>query len=413
MQRLPIQYRLTFGQGGQLDASANVEAMDRQIARLCQADVGKLKRYLDDNRTKLERFRPILQRAFSSPMDLLHADVLRAAPWLHPLRSLQDELSRYFSDPRLAIAFSFQSKYLGMSPMHCPSLFSILSFLEYEYGVHHPRGGCAAVSETMAQIARAMGVRIELDNAVSSFEFTKGRVTAAITPKGRYRADAVIINADFAAAMRDLVPNQLRRRWTDKRLESQKYSCSTFMLYLGIRGSVPNLEHHNIHIARDYADNLRDIEQAHRLSTDPSFYVQNPSVTDASLAPGGHSVIYVLVPVSHQHPNIDWNQQAVPFGERILDRLTAWGIDDLRQRIVCSRTITPDDWATGHRIYRGATFNLAHNLSQMLHRRPQNRFRELPGVYLVGGGTHPGSGLPVIYESSRITTKLLLNDLGQ
>ena len=48
----------------------------------------------------------------------------------------------------------------------------------------------------------------------------------------------------------------------------------------------------------------------------------------------------------------------------------------------------------------------------MLHLRPRNRFEDLDGVYLVGGGTHPGSGLPVIYESARITSRLLLDDLG-
>ena len=74
--------------------------------------------------------------------------------------------------------------------------------------------------------------------------------------------------------------------------------------------------------------------------------------------------------------------------------------------------ITPADWDQSYEIHRGATFNLAHNLSQMLHLRPRNRFEDLEGVYLVGGGTHPGSGLPVIFESARITSRLLVEDLG-
>ena len=75
--------------------------------------------------------------------------------------------------------------------------------------------------------------------------------------------------------------------------------------------------------------------------------------------------------------------------------------------------VTPADWDQHHQIHLGATFNLAHNLSQMLHLRPRNRFEDLESVYLVGGGTHPGSGLPVIYESARITSRLLGEDLGQ
>jgi phytoene desaturase len=184
------------------------------------------------------------------------------------------------------------------------------------------------------------------------------------------------------------------------------------MLYLGIEGLYETLPHHNIHISEDYEQNLVEIEQTHRLSRDPSFYVQNAGVTDNTLAPAGHSTLYVLVPVTHQHANVDWSTEQDAFRELTLDRLSAIGLGDIRDRIRCEHRITPQDWELDHEIYRGATFNLAHNLGQMLHRRPRNRFREMKGVYLVGGGTHPGSGLPVIYESSRITSRLLLRDLG-
>ena len=164
--------------------------------------------------------------------------------------------------------------------------------------------------------------------------------------------------------------------------------------------------------AADYERNLDEIERQHVLSDDPSFYVQNASVTDTTLAPEGQSAIYVLVPVTHQHPNVDWSVESDRFRELTLDKLSAIGLGDIRDRIRVEHRITPADWESKYAIYRGATFNLAHNLGQMLHKRPHNRFEELDGVYLVGGGTHPGSGLPVIYESSRISSRLLLRDLG-
>ncbi|WP_148080684.1 phytoene desaturase family protein [Roseimaritima ulvae] len=410
MKRLELQYRLTFGAGGQLDCSADMDAMDREIAKLSPKDVGQLRKYMRDNRDKLARFRPILESPFHSVLDLLRPAVLRAAPQLHPMRSLGRELQRYFSDPRLVIAFGFQAKYLGMSPFQCPSLFSILSHLEYEYGVFHPLGGCGRVSERMGEIATEMGVQIRLGEEVTGFQFKGRRVTAVDTDQARYPADACVINADFAAAMQRLVPDKLRRKWKDKALHRKRYSCSTYMLYLGIEGRY-DLPHHNIHIARQYDQNLLDIEQRHQLSDDPSFYVQNAGVTDDSLAPAGHSTLYVLVPVSHMHPSIDWQQAAGPFRERVLDSLSQIGLHDVRDRIRIEHQLTPADWQNQHHIFRGATFNLAHNLGQMLHRRPGNRFKELDGVYLVGGGTHPGSGLPVIYESSRITSKLIQQDV--
>ncbi|TWT73965.1 All-trans-zeta-carotene desaturase [Allorhodopirellula solitaria] len=414
MKRLEPQYRLTFGgpAGGVLDCTADMAEMDRQIAEFAPRDVGQLQRYMDDNRVKLAKFRPILESPFSSPLDLLRPSLLAAASKLHPLRSLGKELGRYFSDPRLVVAFAFQAKYLGMSPFNCPSLFSILSFLEYEYGVWHPIGGCARVSERMAEIARQMGVDIRLNEPVESIELEGKRVTALRCGENRYEADAFVVNADFADWMTKTVPNELRRRWTDEKIEKKKFSCSTFMLYLGIEGRYDDLPHHNIHISETYDRNLREIELDHVLSEDPSIYLQNACVTDPSLAPEGCSTLYVLVPVSHQTENIDWSTQADGFREKALDQLAAMGLDDIRDRIRVEHRITPDDWVSDYAIHRGATFNLAHNLGQMLHQRPQNRFDELDGVYLVGGGTHPGSGLPVIYESSRISSRLLLQDLG-
>jgi phytoene desaturase len=412
MVRLDPQYRLTFGAGGVLDCTPDLQRMDAQIAEFSPRDVGALKRYMDDNRVKLARFRPILESPFSSIKDFFRPQLLPAAGHLHPFRSLGRELERYFSDPRLVIAFAFQSKYLGMSPFQCPSLFSILSFLEYEYGVWHPYGGCSRVSERMAEIAEEMGVTIRCSEPVSAVEMRGRRVTAVRTDRARYAADAFVVNADFADWMTKTVPGSKRRRWSDKRIAAKRFSCSTFMLYLGIEGSYDQIPHHSIHISRDYERNLREIEQQHVLSEDPSFYVQNASITDDSLAPVGHSALYVLVPVTHQHPGVDWSRQADRFRDLTLDKLSAIGMTDLRERIRVERRITPDDWQQQYAVYRGATFNLAHNLGQMLHNRPHNRFEELDGVYLVGGGTHPGSGLPVIYESSRITCRLLLKDLG-
>ena len=184
------------------------------------------------------------------------------------------------------------------------------------------------------------------------------------------------------------------------------------MMYLGIQGRYDDLPHHTIYIAKDYDRNLAEIEKLHVLSEDPSVYVQNACVTDPTLAPEGMSTLYVLVPVTHMHDNVDWSVQRDQFRDRVIRQLERIGLPDLSRRIRFEKIVTPADWDAGHQVHLGATFNLAHNLGQMLHLRPHNRFEDLDGVYLVGGGTHPGSGLPVIYESARITTKLIQEDLG-
>jgi phytoene desaturase len=409
--RLDPQYRILFGSGGQLDASPNLERMERQIAALAPGDAPGFRRFLQENRTKLDRMQPCLENPFLGWKDVLNPRLLRMLPMLHPLESVDTYLKRFFKDDRVRLAFCFQSKYLGMSPFRCPSLFSILSFLEYEYGVWHPIGGCGEITRAMARVAQRLGVEIHAGEPVEEILFADRRAVGVRTKHATHRADAVIVNADFARAMQRLVPNRLRRRWTDERLARKKYSCSTFMMYLGIEGRY-DLPHHSIFIAEDYARNLGDIENRHVLSEEPSFYVQNPCVTDPSLANPGHSSLYILAPVTHQHENVDWNRERDRFREVILQRVAKAGYTALEPRIRYERVITPADWDARYEIYRGATFNLAHSLDQMLHLRPKNRFDEFERMYLVGGGTHPGSGLPVIFESARISSRLLLDDLG-
>ena len=408
---LDPQYRLVFGAGGELLATPDIARMEAEVARLSPVDAGAFTRFMNVTREKFVRFAPFLEQPFESWRDLVNPDLIKLMPLLKPWRSLNDELGSFFRDERIRLAFTFQSKYLGMSPFRCPSLFSILSFLEYEHGVFHPIGGCGAVSSAMARIAREMGVEIHYSEAVESLRFDGRRIAAVQTQEGEYEADATVINADFARSMTRLVPDRLRRRWSDRRIASKRFSCSTFMLYLGIEGQY-EVPHHTIYLSANYRDNLADIETRHALGPDPSMYVQNACITDPSLAPAGHSTLYLLIPVTHRHPNVDGRREAPRYREVALDQLQRMGIDGVRERIRFEKMITPDDWQDDYEIYRGATFNLSHDLGQMLHLRPHNRFEDLEGVYLVGGGTHPGSGLPVIYSSARITTDLLLDDLG-
>jgi phytoene desaturase len=212
--------------------------------------------------------------------------------------------------------------------------------------------------------------------------------------------------------MHSLVPNKLRNRWTDRKIARTKMSCSTFMLYLGLEGQFPDLPHHTIYLSREYQQHLDSIERDHVVPPSPSLYVHNPSVLDPTLAPAGMSSLYVLVPVTHAHPNVDWEAQKHGYREVVLDRLADVGIGDIRSRIRTETMFTPGDWEHRLGLYKGATFSMAHSLDQMLSLRPHNRFEDLDGVYLTGGGTHPGSGLPVIYQSAKISSAMLAADLG-
>ena len=405
-------YKLIFADGDSLHADSDPERLAAAVARLSPDDAASLPAFMAENRAKLEKFRPVLEAPFNRLTNYLSPQLLAALPLLRPFRTLDRDLQRFFQDPRVRLAFSFQSKYLGMSPFRCPSLFSILAFMEYEYGVWHPRGGCGAIMTRMAGIAREMGARICLGEPVEEINFNGKRAVGLRTRNRTQPIDALVINADFAQTMTRLVPDRLRRRWKDRLIAKKKFSCSTFMMYLGIEGKIPELTHHNIYLAKDYQRNVREIDEGVMTPVEASMYIQNASITDPTLAPPGHSTLYVLVPVGYNRPGgIDWQAEQPAFREKILDRLASLGIPDLQQRIRYEKILNPRDWEDELQIFRGSTFNLSHSLDQMLYFRPHNRFEDLQGVYLVGGGTHPGSGLPVIFESARISARLIAQDL--
>ena len=141
-----------------------------------------------------------------------------------------------------------------------------------------------------------------------------------------------VVNADATWAMKNLIPGHLRRKWSDRTIDGKKYSCSTFMLYLGLEGEV-DLPHHTIYTSRAYQQNLRDIGEG-RLTDDASTYVHNPSRLDPTLAPEGHSSLYVLVPTPNNQADIDWSTEGARYREETLDRLeTVFGIAGVRDRI--------------------------------------------------------------------------------
>jgi phytoene desaturase len=185
------------------------------------------------------------------------------------------------------------------------------------------------------------------------------------------------------------------------------------MLYLGLDTIYREQPHHHILFADDYHRNVQQIQGERELSDDMSIYIRNSSVTDPHVAPPGQSGIYVLVPTINARHVSDWSGIQAEYREKILQRIEQrTGMKDLRQHIVAERILDPVGWRDELDVFMGATFNLSHSLDQMLYLRPHNRMQGYENLFLVGGGTHPGSGLPTIYESGRISSNLLCERHG-
>ncbi len=408
-------YRLVLPGGKDFYPTRDISMMKSEMERNFPGAFERYKEFLIEEKKKFDVLIPCLQIPYDSFADFFKGRFIKALPRLDAHKSLFGHLGRYFDDDVLRLAFTFQAKYLGMSPWECPGTFSIISYIEHGRGIYHPIGGLNEISKAMARIIEENGGNIHLSSPVKEIKVNDKRASALLLQSGNVvNADYVVLNADFAHAMNNLVGEEFRSKYTDKKLEGKKYSCSTFMLYLGVEGSYDEMPHHNILFADDYRKNIEDISKRYEVSEDPSIYVQNASVTDPTLAPLGKSSIYVLVPVPNNNSDFDWESEKAAFRDKIIRIIEErGGFKGLGKRIIEELIITPFDWEDEKSVYKGATFNLAHNIGQMLVFRPHNRFEEFAGCYLVGGGTHPGSGLPTIYESGKISSRLIMQDDGK
>ena len=215
---LDPSYRLVFGKGGAIDATWDLDAMTERVRELSgDKDAEGFKRYITENRMKLDRSRGCLQSPWKGPSDLLSRRAMSAATVLRPWASVASDLERLFDDERVRLAMSFQTKYLGMSPFHAPSLFTILAFLEYEHGIFHAKGGLGSITTRMGEIAKEMGVKFELETEVEEVIIDGKTVKGIRTKDVDYMADKVIMNADFAHAMTTMIPNQKRKKWSNEK----------------------------------------------------------------------------------------------------------------------------------------------------------------------------------------------------
>ena len=402
--------RLTWGDIS-METTSDLKKMASNMEAAFPGSSEGYMRFMHDHASKLKAIFPCLQRPYHRLGSFLNSSLVKAVPYVATAKSVVDVLEDYFPDDRLKLAFTFQAKYLGMSPWKCPALFSILSYLEYRYGIYHVQGGLCRISDGMAEVFKEHGGTLRLNSPVKELRFDGSRVSGVMLEDGELlECDDAIVNADYAHAMSNMMNG---RSQPADQLGKKKYSCSTFMLYLGLDKIYEDEAHHHIIFADDYHQNVADIQGERVVSDDMSVYVRNSSVTDPLVAPEGQSGLYILVPTINCRHGHDWEETKQIYRDKVLDRIESrTGMNDLREHIIEERIITPDGWRDQLDVFMGATFNLAHTLDQMLYLRPHNRMKGYDNLYLVGGGTHPGSGLPTIYESGRISSNLLCDRRG-
>lgn len=406
-------YRLHFEDGASLEAATDPRAMAAALDRIERGAGARLPAFMADAgykyRAARERF---ISRTFTNPAQFVTPRNLVELLRTGALRNLFRHAGRYFRDERLRLALTFQSMYLGISPLDAPAIYALLPYTELAEGIWFPRGGIYALILAMRRLAEELGVEIHTGAEAVALDIAGGRVHSVGLCDGRtIPAGVVVANADLPSAYRRLVPEHLRPDFPDRKLAGMRYTASAYMLYLGVDRTYAQLGHHNVFLAGDFRANFDAIFRDYTLPERPSLYVNVPSRTDPTFAPPGCDAIYVLVPVPHmQRGAIDWRRDEPAFRARVLDRLEQVGLCDLRRHIAVARAFTPLDWQQTYHLAYGSAFGLGHDFRQIGYFRPGNRAKKIANLYFAGASTVPGTGVPLVIIGSRLVAERILRE---
>lgn len=422
VELLPVSpfYRLKWTDGTSFDYVGDEDSLKSQIKSINPRDVDGYMRFAEYAK---QVFHKGYEELGATPF-LRFSDMIRVAPDLLKLgayRSVYNTVSRFISDEHLRQAFSFHPLLVGGNPMETSSIYTLIHWIERKWGVFFPRGGTGALVQALVRLFEELGGELRLNAPVDSIALVNSanvhnpnNVAHRVTSEGSKSEtfDLVISNADIHHTYSKIYAGVPFADHRQKRLEKMQWSMSLFVMYFGTNRRYEDLAHHTILFGPRFKGLLDDIFHGKQLAKDFSLYLHAPTVTDRSLAPEGCEAFYVLSPVPHLgQAKIDWETMAQSYGDAILESLEDH-LPGLRASVVTRRHFTPLDFRSELNAFNGSAFSVAPKLTQSAFFRPHNRDLRIPGLYIVGGGTHPGAGVPGVINTAKATVSVVAKDMG-
>ena len=417
--RLDPQWRCFFEDGSQIDLMANVEAMARSMDEFAPGQgMGEgyksFQKISQDLHAISERF--YFWKSVEGVRDTMDLKanfslaVLKDLLKLRMGKTVAKLIRGNVPDARLAQMLDHFCQYVGSSPYLAPAVIAGIGDMQAAEGVWYPKGGTRAVAEGLAKLAGDLGADLRTDSDVSAIEVVGGAVKSVTVNGERFPCDAVISNMDAIRTYTELVKGNEGESYGKKGYQP---ACSGVVLYLGLNKRYDHLGHHDFVFSRDAEEEFDAIYRRGVPAPDPTAYLAAPSGTDPSVAPEGGEALYVLVHTPHLRPGHDWQKMFPAYRQTILDKLkrTA-GLEDIEERIVVERALTPVDIHERYRVLEGAIYGLASHGAYFGAFKPGNRARNIRGLYLAGGAAPPGPGMPMVMMSGWIAADSMDRDAG-
>lgn len=404
-------YKLFFGDGSRFSFTRDTEKMKAQLEAIEQGSFHKFNQYVKEGYEFFNlSINDLLGKNFYHLFEFVNLKSILLLIKLKTWMIHTDYIKRYFKDPHLRMAFTFQNIYVGQSPYKAPAFFSMLPGTEIAEGALFPKGGMHRIVEKLLERATELGVQFQYKSPVSKIVVNGNKTQGILLENGQMvEADLVIANADLPYVYKKLLPDKS----ASDRLKSKKYSCFAIVFHWGVDKVYPQLDHHSVFLSEPYKQGLDKIFKEKSLSANPSFYIHAPVRTDKSAAPENQDTLSVIVPVAHLDANChqNWKELKQTARNGVISRLKKAGMEDIEDHIKFEICYLPKTWQKTCNVTRGSVFgSLGHTIFQMGYFRPHNRHNKYANLYFVGGSTHPGNGIPLVLLSAKLTSERILKE---
>ena len=362
---------------------------------------------------RFDRHSAQLYTAFDAPMmqaarpnlPAIALNALRAPsiwPALMPGATLARHLTRGFSDPRLRQLFGRYATYVGGAPHLSPAVLALIWQAEAR-GVWTVQGGMHQLACALADLAARCGVTLRYGTAARQILRRSGRVSGVVLSDGSaLKCDAVVFNGDPAALLAGLLGNGPQQALP--RLAAHPRSLSAWVWSFAATPAPFDLAHHNVFFGSDPALEFGAIAKG-QMPDEATLYVCAQDRGQSLPVTAERFEIIMNAPAKTSlspHEVTECRAKTFP-------QLARFGLTfDLGPPD--SALMTPQGFSTLFPGSQGAIYGRSPQGLLASFQRPTARTK-LPGLYLAGGGVHPGAGVPMAALSGKHAAEAIQTDL--
>lgn len=401
LKPLTPQYRVFFENQEYIDISGNISKDKALFEKLEPGFSQNFDRYLQESKEKYEiAMNAVLYKNMDTIFDLISPEMAKAGPKMGIFQPMHSYVKKFFKHPRIQKILEYNLVFLGCSPQNAPSLFSLITHVDWNLGVWYPKEGMYAIVEALVKLGKQYGVTYIYNAPVEQIIVKNKKVSGVQTLKKFYPADAVISNADYAFT-EDILSDQSLRSYAKKWWQKKTLAPSAFLLYLGIKGKIPKLQHHTLYFGDDWDEHFKSVFTSKKWPKNPSVYINVTSRSDKKVAPPGHENLMVLVPVA---PGLSETEESKKtYAKFIISFIEKKLQISLEKNIVYQKIFSVSDFSSRYNSYQGnALGGLAHTFFQSSIWRPNNTSKKIPNLFFAGANTVPGIGIPPAIISSHL-----------